>query len=207
MSLTNKLCNPTPFDVSLNYEKGVELEIKAFGSTNLTMQQLDDYRDGKPGSENVQEVINYFGLFLHDSDRPYNNQAVKALKASLKAKADRLKQVREGLVQRSVNLPGGGDDIDEQLNRLGFAGLRSDIETLKSQIKKYEASITENDAGQVIKKFDPTRTIVTMDPPTEFPSKEAMEFFLEQPHNAQIKKTYETFLKAQNKEAAKSQGD
>lgn len=197
MSLTNKLCNPTPWDVTLPYEKGVVLKIKRFGEHDLSMQQMDDYRDGKPGSENVQEVLNYFGLFLYDSDRPYNNQALRALKASFKAKRERLNQVKTGIVERSANLPGGGPPVDEQLKRLGFAGLEREIEVLKQQIAKYEQSVVEEDT-RVSKKLDPTRTIFVMDPPTEFPSREALEFFLEQPENAELKTRHEEFLAAQS---------
>lgn len=193
MALTNKLCNPTPWNVTLPYEKGIILKIPRFGEHDLTMQQMDDYRDGKPGSENVQEVLNYFGLFLFDSDRPYNNQALRALKASYQAKTERLNQVKRGIVERSANLPGGGADVDEQIRRLGFAGLEREIEVLREQIKKYERSVVEEET-RVTKQLDPTRTIFVMDPPTEFPSKEAMEFFLEQPENADIKAKHEQLL-------------
>lgn len=206
MGLTNKLMNPTPFKVSLPYEKGIVLKLEPFGSKDLTMQQMDDFRDGKPGSENVQEVLNYFGLFLYDADRPYNNQALQALRASHRAKSERFKNAREGVLQRSVNLPGGGADVDEQLERLGFAGLRREIEVLEQQIKKYEASVTDDDGGRVVTKLDPTRTIFVMDPPTEFPSKEAMEFFLEQPENAEVRARHEEFVTAQQG-AVESQGE
>jgi hypothetical protein len=202
MALTARLMNPTPWDVELPYEKGVVITVPRFGSQDLTMQQMDDFRDGKPGSENVQEVLNYFGLFLFDPDRPYNNQALHALEVSHKAKKERIRSIRDGLEARSVNLPGGGADIDEQFKRLGFKTLEIEVEVLEKQINKYKSSTV--DESVIVQNLDPERTIFVMDPPTEFPSREAMEFFLSLPENEAVRVRHEEFL-AQQGETTETQ--
>lgn len=197
MAIQNKLCNPTPFDVEIPYEKGIVIKIPAFGATELTMQQMDDYRDGKPGSENVQENLDYYGLFLLDADRPYNNQALRALKASLRAKEERLRDVRTNIQSRSINLPQGGADPETQLITMGFGTLIQQTEILKEQIAYLEKSVVDDEGGRAVKQLDPNRTIFVMNPPTEFPSKEAMGFFLNLPQNAAIKEAHEAFVAAQ----------
>lgn len=200
MSMQNKLMNPTPWEVKLNYEKGVVIKVPAFGDHELTMQQMDDYRDGKPGSENVQEVLNYHGLFLLNGDRPYNNQALAALKACLRQKKERFRGIEKSLQDQATNLPGGGAPIEEKIVTFGYAGLRDQIEVLEKQIKFLSQSVTE-EPGLQAQAFDPERTIYLMTPPKEFPSKEAMEFFLDLPENAELKMKHQEFIDAQKQGA------
>ena len=51
MAVVARLRNPTPFDVKIPYERGVYINIPSDGEVELSMEQLDDFRPGKPGSE------------------------------------------------------------------------------------------------------------------------------------------------------------
>lgn len=59
MALITKLVNPTPFDVEIPYEKGISIHIPADGEVDLTMGQLDDFRPGKPGSEETRKILTF----------------------------------------------------------------------------------------------------------------------------------------------------
>ena len=79
MAFASKLCNPTPWRVDLTWDRGVIIVVEPFGSTELTMQQTDDFRPGKPGSAEVRQTLDYYGVFLLDTDRTYDQQAFEAL--------------------------------------------------------------------------------------------------------------------------------
>jgi len=95
MAFAAKLMNPTPWDVKLNYEKGVVIVVPAFGAVDLSMGQFEDYRPNTPGAEAVYEVLDTVGVFLFDTDRPYENQALETLQRnSKKLKAELDSKVR-----------------------------------------------------------------------------------------------------------------
>ena len=103
MAKASKMCNASPFDAELNYEKGVFLKIPAFGSVDLTLNQMDDYRPDKPGSETALDEPEYKGLFLLDTDRPYENQALEALRKSRDKKRTRYRETTQGHRDRAAS--------------------------------------------------------------------------------------------------------
>lgn len=193
MSLTSKLCNPTPFDVDLPYDRGVSIKIPSFGVTELSMRQLDDLRPGKPGSPEVRKVLDYHGLFLLDPDRPYNNQALESINRSRKAKEDQYNAVVKNLRSSRAATGVAHDDtaFDETLIQLGYAELGRKISILKDAVKKFEKAVGDAKETTSRAQLDPKRTVFTMEPPREFPSVAAMEFFLDQ--NAEIKAKHIAF--------------
>jgi hypothetical protein len=194
--------NPTPWDVKLDYDRGIRIRIPAFGSVDLSMQQMDDYRPGKPGSEAVAAIMDTYGVFLFDSDRSYDNQALEALKRNVRVLSDQYKATERRLRdQRSAQ----GINPDEKalkatLVELGYGTVQEKIATLEEQIQKYEQVVSES-TGSVRAKLDPARTVFVMNPPREFPSVAAMEFFLAQPENAELKTKHEGFISRQNAES------
>lgn len=189
MSFTGKLCNPTPFDVKLNWERGINIRIQAFGETELTMQQLDDFRPGKPGSADVAQTLNYFGLFLLDTDRPYDNQALEALRRSQAAKkAQYDSAVRNITDQRAkAGVAPDADALNETLDLMGYVELGRKISVLKDAVAEFAAVVGDNPEQNIRTQLDPKRTVFVMDPPREFPSVAAMEFFLKQNDDVRIK--------------------
>jgi hypothetical protein len=189
MAYAAKLMNPTPWEAKLDYDRGVRLRIGAFDSLSLTMQQMDDFRGDKPGSEAVEAVLDTFGLFLFDSDRPYDNQALEALKRMHAVLSDRYRnaerRLRDGRSAQGISTDEGA--LDETLEQLGYKTVKMKIDTLKAQIKEYESIAGPERNTRA--KLDPARTVFVLNPPREFPSVAAMNFFLSQ--NAEIRTQHE----------------
>lgn len=181
MAYSAKLMNPTPWDVELNYEKGVVLVVPAFGSVDLTMQQLDDYRPDKPGSEAVYEELDFHGLFLMDSDRPYDNQALEAIEKSLRKKRElynsKLQTHRDRAARQGINVD--EDTINNLMRQMGMFQLDEKIQSLRKLSEQY-GNVVEDENARRRHKLDPERTVFAMSPPREFPSTTARKFFLEQ---------------------------
>lgn len=197
MAFVNRLCNPTPWDAKLNWERGVNLRVPAFGHVDLTMQQMDDFRDGKPGSEAVMSTLDFFGLFLFDADRPYDNQAVEALKRMHAARKTRYNDAVNAITRRrtSEGVQSNPELLEELLQQHGYAQLRDSIGVLAEQIKGLEKVVTTEERS-TRQKFDPARTVFVTDPPREFPSVAAMNFFLDR--NPEIKAKHVAFTQQAN---------
>jgi hypothetical protein len=205
MAYAAKLVNPTPWPAKIGWDRGVVLRIPEFGETTLTMQQMDDFRNDKPGSEGVRDTLNHYGLFLMDTDRDYDRQAVEALRRCLKAK----KEQYEGVIRRmqdthsAQGLSLDENIISEKLVMMGYGEWGTHIKQLETQIKEYEAEMTGED-HKPRQQFDPARTIFVTDPPREFPSAGAMRFFLSLPENRDIKVKHESHV-ARAAEALKAE--
>lgn len=196
MAFAAKLCNPTPWQAVLDYAPGIRLRVDGFDSVPLTMSQMDDFRGDKPGSEAVDAVLDTFGLFLFDSDRPYDNQALEALKRMLAILSDRYRSADQRL-RASHSAQGISTNEEahaETMAQLGYKTVGEKIEVLKTQIKEYE-KIAGPTSRNVRPKLDPKRTIFVISPPREFPSVAAMEFFLRE--NAEIAMQHKTFVARQ----------
>jgi len=197
MAPAAKLVNPTPWDAKINWDRGIVIRIPAFGEANLTMQQMDDFRSDKPGSEAVRETLNHYGLFLLDTDRPYDNQALEALRRCHKAKKDQY----DGVVSRmkeshaAAGMTLNEDVFKEKLTIMGYGNTEEHLKQLSTQIRKYESIVKETGDRATREQFDPTRTILVTDPPREFPSVAAMEFFLSLPENKEIRLSHEAYTK------------
>ena len=200
MSLTTKLANPTQWSVKLPYEKGVAIIIPAFGFAELTMRQLDDYKDGKPGSEAIRQILDYDGLFVVDSDRPYDHQALEALKRCHRAKKAQHDEAVKDLMSKRVQAGVGKDPeaFEGALELSGQKGLRDKVNALQEQITAYETAIGSDTERSVRQQLDPERTVFVMDPPTEYPSVAAMNFFLDMPENEELKNRHIAYREAQS---------
>jgi hypothetical protein len=186
----------------LAWNKGVKIRIQPFSSTDLTMQQMDDYRPGKPGSPTVQQILDYHGLFLLNLDRSYDHQALEALKRSHAAKlAQHTAAVKNIRDQRAAaGVPPNEEALQEIFETMGQATLKRKIDKLAEAIKTFEAAIGDQPELTSRQQLDPKRTVFVMDPPQEFPSVAAMEFFLSMEENAEIRARHLAF-KAQAEEA------
>lgn len=195
MALTNRLANPTPFPVKLKYDRGIFLKVPPFGSVELTMQQLDDFRDGKPGSEAVQQTTNFHGLFLMDSDRPYDHQALEAIERSIAAKEEQYRSSTQSLIDTRASAGVNPDKValEETFRRLGLTDLKEEVESLKNQARLYRKTVESQPESRKAQQLDPNRTVFVMDPPTEFPSVAAKDFFLSLPENAEIAEKHKAF--------------
>ena len=181
MAHAAKLVNPTPFDVEINYDRGVDLQIPGFGSIDLTLQQMDDFRPDKPGSETVEEITGFHGLFLMDTDRPYENQALEALRLSHRRKVSLCNEITQGhrdrAARQSLNIP--EETFNQVEEQMGITRMRAEIEALSKLIIKYEKVVTGDDTTRKRHQLDPARNVFAMNPPKEFDSVISREFFLD----------------------------
>lgn len=159
------------------------------------MQQMDDYRPGKPGSAEVKQFLDYHGLFLYDTDRPYDHQALDALKQSYRLKKAQYDAAIRSMTDHraAANMPLNDESMEETIKQMGYATLRDKIEVLGEAIGKFQEVVDANPLTGQRRQLDPARTVYVMDPPREFPSVAAMEFFLKLPENVEIRAKHQAF--------------
>lgn len=199
MAYSSKLCNPTPFPVKLNWNKGVNIKIGAFGAAELTMQQMDDFRPGKAGSADVKSVLDYYGLFLLDSDRPYDNQALEALRRAHDAKKAQYDAAVRNITDRraAAGVAPNEDALEETLRQMGLVELRRKIEVLQEAVQRFRKVVGDKPEQSLRRQLDPKRTVFVLEPPEEFPSVAAMEFFLDQ--NPEVKAKHQAWKEESTK--------
>ena len=204
--LTNRLCNPTPFRCKLNWDKGVNIVVPADGHYDLTNAQLVDFQPGQPGSETVQLLMNDHGIFLRDTDRTYEAQAIEALRACRRSKNAHYEESTNNL-RRSRAASGIVDNpeaLEETFRQLGLTNLKEQVNRLDFRIKALEGEVSRQKAVVSTAKFDPERTLLFVDPPRVFETAFALQMFLAEPENAALKRQYESWkravAKSENKE-------
>lgn len=181
MAFSNKLHNPTPFDVRFNYHKGVDIKIPAFAHVDLPMEYVEDFVKGRPGSEAVYSEIDFYGIFLEDPNRSYEDQAVEAIGNAIRMRETTVKEVTDN-IRNSVSARGGqvsAEVIEEQLELSKVLNLREQVKEMKKLVGLYSKTLATQKPKSAIRSYDLSRTILVLDPPKEFPTKEAMQFYLE----------------------------
>jgi hypothetical protein len=181
MAVVANLVNPTPFDVAIPYTKGIEIRVPADGEVNLTMQQLDDFRPGKPGSEETQGILDFEGVYLQDSDLSYDFQALAALKAFVLKRKDRIKTFTDRT--KGSRVAGGvavdDDSMAELLDQAGYTNMQAAVDKVVLRIQILEKIVSADETrGSVKLALDPERTCFVTNPPRQFPSKTALAMFL-----------------------------
>lgn len=218
MAYASRLCNPTPWKVELPWDRGQVIVIPEFGYADLTSQQMDDYKPGKPGSAEVRATLDYYGLFLLDTDRTYDAQALDALRKSRKARKDQYDAAVQRLQDNraAANMQPNAEALEDTLRMMGQVEIREKVKALDEAITKFTKVVAASGDSNLRAQLDPARTVFVLDPPREFPSVAAMEFFLDK--NPAIREKHEAsknkgpargiaamsdaqkFLKAENKE-------
>jgi len=193
MAFASKLVNPTPWDVRLDWgNRGQRIRIPAFSEKVITAEQQADYTPGTPGEDAVYGELNYYGVFLLDIDRPYDNQALEALEKARAARKEKYDgSVRRMMDRRSqMGVSPDPEALEEAVRQMGLVQVRTEIKILESQIDKYR-TIVGPERRTARPKMDPARTVFALDPPREFPSVAAMEFFLEL--NPEVRARHDAF--------------
>jgi len=197
MSISNKLCNPTPFDREVDYDRGIVIKVLAEGSTQLTVAQMADFQEGRPGSEEARLKLTTQGLFLYDNDREYDVQALEAIKICVKHLEGRFNEAVARLQDMHIaaNLPSNPEDpaFQAKLRTMGLLRLQTETNKLKArQVLLEEAVGPQPDKfSSSTPKYDPERTCFVTDPPHEFPSKTALKIFLSE--NPEISARHDQF--------------
>lgn len=180
--LTNKLVNPTPFDVQIDWDKGVVIPIPGDAQVDLTMAQMDDFRPGKPGSEEARHLLEYNGLFLLDGDRSWDEQALEAIEKALKEKKSQFDafvgRIRDSRI--ASGSPVDDDAMSEIVERAGYGKIEAQCQTLSQRAQVLKDLLRGSDTAGKVKErtLDPKRTCFITKPPREFPSETALKLFL-----------------------------
>lgn len=181
MPLSSRLYNPTPFDESIPWHKGIIIKIKSGQFADLEPDQYNDFRPGQPGSEENQNLLIHKGLFLQDTDIDYDIQALETLQRCHKAQNDQFKErVRSYRSDRAA--AGIKEEIEveeENLRTLGLAQLEERIKKIAEHVQFYK-KIVEAKKEEVSRtgQMNPELTLFMVDgPPREFPSKAAKALF------------------------------
>lgn len=194
INISNRLCNPTPFQVVWPYDKGVKLVIPADGHLDLDAMVMDDFRSDKPGHEAVKAQMDQYGIFLRDPTRPYEHQALESLGCAIRS-LDGMYQDTYNNLRRRAAAQGTYDQeaFEETLEQMGYGNLKRKVEALKERLVKYESAVSER--AVVHEEFDPKRTLLFLDPPKEFDSEIAMEVYLAE--NEDVRAQQDAFVAAQ----------
>ena len=194
MAVVAKMINPTPFNVKIPYQLGVSIRIPADGEIDLSMEQLDDFRPGKPGSEETRKLLEFEGVFLQDTDLSYDVQALHTLKSFVRERKERIKNFVDR--NKQARLAQGAAVTESEINELkyqsGYIAMEKAVEKVEARIRILEQTVNADaNRGSVRQTLDPTRTCFVINPPRQFPSKTALAMFLEE--NPEIKAKHEAF--------------
>ena len=190
MNTTSRLCNSTGFEAVIDWHAGISLRVPGDGFLDLDVNQFDDFRPGKPGSEEVQLLMDSFGLFLRDMDLPYEVQALECLKRCVKAKRTQYQEAVNNIKARRAQqgIHDSEDALKEMLRQLNFNGLEEQIKSITERIKFYEKNLAPVDRKSVREKIDPEKTVPWVNPPKQFETKLQCQMWLsEQGEEAQKK--------------------
>lgn len=190
MRLSNELCNPNPWDVEWGYHAGRVIVIPADGSVELSVDEMDDFRDGKPGSEDVQSNMSFHGIFLRQHDRPYELQAIEALEASAKMKSDHTRNFEQSLrsARAAQNTPLSDESFALIFEQSGNSRLKKQADTALERARFLRSQIdVEKAASSIHKEYDPERTLLFTNPPKEFPTRLALQMFLNDAGNEDLR--------------------
>lgn len=208
--ITNRLINPTPWVVQWEWHLGIVISIAPDSHYDLTNAQLPDFQPGQPGSENIQQFMRELGVFLRDTDRTYESQALECLKGCERARRTHYTEATNNVRKARagggiVDNPEALEEIYRQMGLCGVAidadgkeriGLREQCERLQFRIKQYEQAVSEQQAVNRVSDVDPDRTLLFTDPPKIFETKFALQVFLAEPGNEQLRSRYNQWREA-----------
>lgn len=208
MGLSGRLCNATPWDQIIPWHR-TKIAVPGDGHVELLPEQLDDFRPGKPGSEEVRNLLNSFGCFLLDTDKSYDVQIYDCLQNTLKARkqqySDFVSNLRNDRIRAGQNNV-SEEDLEGAIQLQGYTQFRDAIEVLERRAAKLRSILAptgELGSRRQAPRYDPERTCFGISPPREFPTKLALELFLDEHPEARDK--HELFINQMNKSAKKAQ--
>lgn len=210
MSLTNRLCNPTPFPVDWNYDRGVHIKLAPDGFQDLRDVEMSvQFRPGLPGSETVREQMSQYGIFLRDMTVPYEVQAIEALRGFIRYHESIYNETTGNLLRKAAQTGMNNEEaIHQTLEAMGYNALAQRIAKAKDRLKRYESRVDRSVLDRPLhKQYDPKRTLLFLDPPKEFESEIAMQIYLEEnpkmqeKHNAWMAQFTQAETKAEAKNA------
>lgn len=200
--ITNKLCNATKYPVTWNWDKGVNIYIPPDGFVMLTNAQMSDFQPNQPGSEAIQMLMNDYGIFLRDTDRSFESQALEALRACARAKRSQWEESTNNIrrTRADKGIVDNPEALEETFRQLGLVALKARVDSMLHRVKQFEAIVQEQGAQSAVDKIDPDRTLIFTDPPRVFETPFALKVFLSEPENSELREQYTRWRKAQTAE-------
>lgn len=195
MSLTNRLCNPTPFPVDWNYDRGVHIKLAPDGFQDLRdVEMSTQFRPGLPGSETVREQMTQHGIFLRDMTMPYELQAIEALRGYIKYHESLYNETTGNLRRKAAQTGMNSEEaIQQTLEAMGYVSLAQRIAKAKERLKRYENKVDRSILDRPLhRQYDPKKTLLFLDPPKEFESEIAMQIYLEE--NPKMQERYNAWM-------------
>lgn len=152
------------------------------GYVDLDINQADDFRPGKPGSEEVQLLMDSCGIFLRDMDLPYEVQALACLQRCLKAKRTQYIEATNNIKARRAQqgIHDTPEALKEMLRQLNFDKLEDHIASITKRIRFYESKLQPEDRKSVREKLDPKKTVPWTNPPRMFETELQCQMWLEE---------------------------
>lgn|SRR3990167_1410250 len=193
MNFTNRLCNPKPYTSRWRWDKGVVLVIEADSYVDLTAEQARDFHKGQPGSESVQDLMRQEGLFILDLDRPYDVQALECLDQCAAWMKRRYNDMENRLRQdrASQGISENPAAFAEIIRQTGYAKFNERAETVIERARFIRSELEKSAEKTVTQKIDPDRTIPFTNPMKVFPSPLALQMFLRDKGNEDLKAKWE----------------
>ena len=129
-----------------------------------------------------------------DADRPYDNQALEALRRARAAKKAQYDSAVRNITDRRAaqGIAPNEEALDETLRQMGYVELKRKIDVLEKAVVRFVKEVGDQPERSMRPRLDPKRTVFVLDPPREFPSIAAMEFFLDQ--NPEIRAKHDAYL-------------
>jgi len=204
MGLSGRLCNSTPWEQNIPWHR-TRIIVPGDGHVELFPEQLDDFRPGKPGSEEVRNLLSSFGVFLMDTDRSYDVQVYECLQSTIKVRrqqyTDFVANIRNDRIRAGQNSV-TEEDLEGAIAMQGYKNFRDQIEALERRAAKIRGILAptgELSTRRAAPKYDPERTCFGVSPPQEFATKLALELFLDEHPDAASK--HMVFITQMNKAA------
>ena len=180
MNVTNRLCNSTNKEVHINWHAGIDITVPSDGHVDLDVSEMDDFRPGKPGSEEVQLMMDSHGIFLRDIDVPFELQALECLKRSVRMNRTHYAEAVNNIKARraQIGIPNDDSALEETLRQLNFTQLADRIKVMENRIRYYEKHLAPEERKPVREKLDPKRTVPWTNPPKVFETALQCEMWL-----------------------------
>lgn len=196
MGLSGRLCNATPWGVRIPWHR-TKIEIPGDSFVELRPEQVDDFRPGKPGSEEVRRMLQDYGCFLMDTDKSYDVQMLECIEACIKERSLKLREFIQNA--RNERIASGQNNVTEEdlegvLEISGYGRIRDQIRSLDSRARKLkDRLVASGELGhRKAPKYDMERTCFGVTPPKVFPSAIALDLFLDE--NPEIAERHRDFL-------------
>ncbi len=177
MAITTRLCNPTHLKVEWPWHRGEVLIVTPFGFVDLPAKMMEQLLPDEPGYDSIKITMDHYGVFLRDTGRTYESQALEAINAAIKTKGQLYNDCVSNIREKAAHAGNINEEaIAHKLESAGYAQLARIIDELKKIKKTLETK--ESAQRQRHTQYDPERTLLFTNPPMEFESATAMALYL-----------------------------